>query len=255
MAIIPAGEKVLMTGANVNTVYGGSAALQEQNKWYTIEDIAESVGGGGGGSGTAITIEAIGGVWNYPGESYSGSDIKWSYTNIPSDYNRSFEGTKDLFSIVLPSWIWNGMNYSTQPTATSIIIRNTPLARFQLIYIQNLQSIEFADLEILCQGQNTYGNTQAAVNISYNPALTTLTFPKVKKINPSYWQFSSNAFSQTTVDYLINLFALYADQFTEEGYQMNPQLDVAGETNSAPSAGVLTDINTLASKGWYVQYN
>lgn len=43
MAIIPAGEKVLMTSANVNTIYGGSAALKEQNKWYTIEDIGQSL--------------------------------------------------------------------------------------------------------------------------------------------------------------------------------------------------------------------
>jgi len=64
MAIIPDGEKVLMTSADVNTTYGGSAALKELNKWYTIEDIAETIGGGGGGGLGSLKIVADGQIGN-----------------------------------------------------------------------------------------------------------------------------------------------------------------------------------------------
>jgi hypothetical protein len=43
MAIIPAQEKVFMVSNGTNTTYGGSAALQAMNQWYTMEDISDSV--------------------------------------------------------------------------------------------------------------------------------------------------------------------------------------------------------------------
>ena len=45
MAIIPADEKVFMVSNDTNTTYGGSAALQAMNQWYTMQDISDSVGG------------------------------------------------------------------------------------------------------------------------------------------------------------------------------------------------------------------
>ena len=44
MATIPSGSKFFSQAESVNTTYGGSAALKEQSAWYTIEDIAASVG-------------------------------------------------------------------------------------------------------------------------------------------------------------------------------------------------------------------
>ena len=43
MAIIPANEKVFMVSNDTNTTYGGSAALQAMNQWYTMQDISDSV--------------------------------------------------------------------------------------------------------------------------------------------------------------------------------------------------------------------
>jgi hypothetical protein len=43
MAIIPDGQKILTTAAEVNTTYGGSASLKALNTWYTMGDIADSV--------------------------------------------------------------------------------------------------------------------------------------------------------------------------------------------------------------------
>jgi len=44
MAIIPATDKVFMVNNKTNTTYGGSAALQAMNEWYTMADVVESVG-------------------------------------------------------------------------------------------------------------------------------------------------------------------------------------------------------------------
>jgi hypothetical protein len=43
MAIIPANEKVFMVSNGTNTIYGGSAALQAMNQWYTMEDVTNTV--------------------------------------------------------------------------------------------------------------------------------------------------------------------------------------------------------------------
>jgi hypothetical protein len=43
MAIIPGNEKVLMVNRATNTTYGGSAALQAMQEWYTMQDIIDSV--------------------------------------------------------------------------------------------------------------------------------------------------------------------------------------------------------------------
>lgn len=43
MAIIPADEKVFMVSNGTNTTYGGSAALQAMNQWYTMEDVTNTV--------------------------------------------------------------------------------------------------------------------------------------------------------------------------------------------------------------------
>lgn len=57
MAIIPGSAKVLNQYENVNTTYGGSKAMKAQSKWYTMDDVLETVeanipGGGISGSGT-----------------------------------------------------------------------------------------------------------------------------------------------------------------------------------------------------------
>lgn len=45
MAIIPSTAKVLNQYENVNTTYGGSKAMKAQSKWYTMQDIIDTVGG------------------------------------------------------------------------------------------------------------------------------------------------------------------------------------------------------------------
>jgi len=44
MAIIPATDKVYMVREDVNTTYGGSAALNVMQQWYTMQDIIDTIG-------------------------------------------------------------------------------------------------------------------------------------------------------------------------------------------------------------------
>ena len=43
MAIIPGTAKVLNQYENVNTTYGGSKAMKAQSKWYTMDDVIETI--------------------------------------------------------------------------------------------------------------------------------------------------------------------------------------------------------------------
>lgn len=43
MAIIPSTAKVLNQYENVNTTYGGSKAMKAQSKWYTMQDIEDTI--------------------------------------------------------------------------------------------------------------------------------------------------------------------------------------------------------------------
>ena len=43
MAIIPGSAKVLNQYENVNTTYGGSKAMKAQSRWYTMDDVIETI--------------------------------------------------------------------------------------------------------------------------------------------------------------------------------------------------------------------
>ena len=43
MATIPTTDKVFMVSNSTNTTYGGSAALQAMNEWYTMQDVIDTV--------------------------------------------------------------------------------------------------------------------------------------------------------------------------------------------------------------------
>lgn len=54
MAIIPGTAKVLNQYENVNTTYGGSKAMKAQSKWYTMDDVIETINAEGGSGVTEI---------------------------------------------------------------------------------------------------------------------------------------------------------------------------------------------------------
>lgn len=60
MAIIPGSAKVLNQYENVNTTYGGSKAMRAQSKWYTMDDVIETINAQP--INTQATATVIGGV-------------------------------------------------------------------------------------------------------------------------------------------------------------------------------------------------
>jgi hypothetical protein len=54
MAIIPGSAKVLNQYENVNTTYGGSKAMKAQSRWYTMDDVIETINAEGGSGVTEI---------------------------------------------------------------------------------------------------------------------------------------------------------------------------------------------------------
>lgn len=187
MAIIPNGEKVLMTSANVNTTYGGSAALKELNKWYTIEDIAETIGGGGGGFGDFI-IESNGTMGTGPNVSYS---FAVDTTGIHSGLN--VFPIRNLASISF----YSGGGYGVSFTATevdfpgleygsSLTFNGTPLV---VIGFSDLIGV-LGSMAYFSMNQNQLLTTVSApsltsagnMNMSSNPLLVNLDFASLKDV-------------------------------------------------------------------------
>ena len=132
MAIIPADEKVFMVDKRTNTTYGGSAALQAMQEWYTMQDVSDSVGGAilpykvftalltqsGGGS-----ISFISGGSLTVGQTYTIDNAIGDFTNVgaPSnDWGISFIAT----GTTPASWSGGNLSYNGgAPVAT--VLENT----------------------------------------------------------------------------------------------------------------------------------
>lgn len=185
MAIIPDGEKVLMTSADVNTTYGGSAALKGLNKWYTIEDIAETIGGGGGGGLGSLKIEADGQIGNpvsYPmnvvvpvdvigpgvntfeavalpalnisaGGGYGGGGLfnatTLSFPDLPQAYSLNLQSTTTLQTFSLPDTVSfvSSVYFQNNSALTTINMPNvTDLGYFDITSCPNLTTLNFSSL-------------------------------------------------------------------------------------------------------------
>ena len=55
MALIATNEKVFMVDTRTNTIYGGSAALQAMQQWYTMQDVIDTVTF----AGNVATLQAV----------------------------------------------------------------------------------------------------------------------------------------------------------------------------------------------------
>ena len=66
MAIIPGDEKVFMVDKRTNTIYGGSAALQAMQQWYTMQDVIDSIPVTPGDTPTLQQVTEAGSISDYP---------------------------------------------------------------------------------------------------------------------------------------------------------------------------------------------
>lgn len=125
MATIPSGSKFFSQAESVNTTYGGSAASKEQSAWYTIEDIADSVGGGGGAAAPILEF-----TWSKE-ESYESERILGdvytlgiSINNLTLDpsktYNLLIKRWRYAERIKLPNIIYRTAGYKHEEDASAL---------------------------------------------------------------------------------------------------------------------------------------
>lgn len=99
MATIPSGSKFFSQAESVNTTYGGSAALKEQSAWYTIEDIADSVGGGGGGAAAPV----LDFTWSKP-EAYTSERIQGIVYTLGITINNLTLDPNKTYNLLIKRW-------------------------------------------------------------------------------------------------------------------------------------------------------
>jgi len=116
MAIIPIDEKVFMVSNGTNTTYGGSAALQAMNQWYTMEDVTNTVR-----PYKVYTALLTQTGTNAPVatvlENTLGGDIIWSYSGTGSYLGTlagAFTSQKTFFYVYGEAAYNNGPNIYTQ---------------------------------------------------------------------------------------------------------------------------------------------
>ena len=98
MSIIPGSAKVLNQYENVNTTYGGSKAMKAQSKWYTMQDIEDTINANkpykvftalltqaGDSDGQSITSGAVEKGVTYKIKDDGGSG--WDFTNVGAPNN------------------------------------------------------------------------------------------------------------------------------------------------------------------------
>ena len=130
MAIIPANEKVFMVSNGTNTTYGGSAALQAMNQWYTMQDISDSVGA------VVLPYKVYTALLTQTGtnapvatvlENTLGGDIIWSYSGTGSYLGTlagAFTSQKTFFYVYGEATYNNGPNIYNQKIRDINIINN-----------------------------------------------------------------------------------------------------------------------------------
>ena len=98
MSIIPGSAKVLNQYENVNTTYGGSKAMKAQSKWYTMQDIEDTINANkpykvftalltqvGDSEGQSITSGEVEKGVTYKIKDDGGSG--WDFTNVGAPNN------------------------------------------------------------------------------------------------------------------------------------------------------------------------
>lgn len=195
MAIIPGSAKVLNQYENVNTTYGGSKAMKAQSKWYTMDDVIETIGGGGS---STLDIIANG---TLPAATIAYSTI----ATIPST---PITGEISIPVATIPSLSLQG-NPSTVYTATNIEFPTlTQASTVQFQQINSIQSVSLPNLVTItgnCRCASLYNITtfnlpkvtsiDGEFEFGNNPLLTNINFPLLQRVGSLRASSSAVAFS------------------------------------------------------------
>lgn len=136
MAIIPGTAKVLNQYENVNTTYGGSKAMKAQSKWYTMQDIEDTInaskpykvftalltqsGSDGVTQGISSSPLIIGATYSIEDNGGSG----WDFTNVGAPNNDV--GTYFIATGENPnSWGIDGQLGYTPGAPVATVLENT----------------------------------------------------------------------------------------------------------------------------------
>lgn len=187
MAIVPSNTRFVGISSSVDLKEKKSAAINKETQPYTIEDIAETIGGGGGGLGDFV-VEANGTMGNGVNVGYSFSvdtkNIQAGINVFPvrtlisasmygsGGYNSSFTATEAAFP---------GLEYGS-----SITFNGTPLL---VLDFPDLIAVS-GSMAYFSMNQNQLLTTISApslisadnMNMSNNPALVNLDFASLKDV-------------------------------------------------------------------------
>lgn len=133
MAIIPSDKKVFMVSTGTNTTYGGSAALQAMNQWYTMQDVTNTVRpyqvftalltqSGGDGPDNIVSGNTVIGVTYQIDGSITGDDFR----NIGGPlitYMGEFQGYAFVATGTTPTVWTNGtsLNFNTGAPVVTVL--------------------------------------------------------------------------------------------------------------------------------------
>lgn len=195
-------------------------------KKVTAQAIAD-LGGAGGGGSMAFNIIADGTVTSQA----QNATLRQAFVILPTS------GNQTVTALNYPEiYMGNGA------TATTITITNIPVVGLSIQSAQYLQSVSLPDLVTVVSGGMT------SLSIAGCQALTTVSFPLLADLPSNSWyQFGSNAFTQATVDYVLQKFAATS--------ATNCTLYLNSGSNASPSSTGLASRDILLGRGWTVYHN
>lgn len=244
MAIIPNDEKFMIIDNNTQTSYTGSSMLQERQKYYTIQDLKDTVGSGGGsnggngngngnGGGATAAFPPLEMIVDAPLNSQS---MLISYV-INSAIPAGFYGEGSFATKVIPQMQFGGWNGST---ATTIEFPTLEEGIVNLSSFSQLTNVSLPSLKSLFNA-NMGGN----ISITGNNLLTTIDLSGVTYVQDGVFiMFSNNKLSAATME---GLFQILVDSEA-----INGSFNILSQINDTPNAATLALKQTLLDRGWSV---
>lgn len=207
-----------LSGSEVLPIVQGGSTVKT-----TVQDIANLAGGGV----SSIEILANGTVVN------QNSNVQYNTYGVITNVS----GNQSVAAYLVPSLYLQG------GTATTITFSTLETVAINMQSFSSLTTVNFPALTTV------YFTGMSGLSISNCPNLTTITIPVLTNIlgGNGYYQFSSNALSQATVDDILVKFAATTAS--------NCSLYLDGGSNAAPSSIGVAAKSTLLNRGWSVQTN